>query len=217
MGRQRVVAAFAVVVLLSGCLGLSGGESSSGQPVESPTPTPTPTATETPRVPTATPTPAATPATSPTPTAINRTRVATLVHARVNDRRRDHGLSPLERDSALRGIARNHSRDMFDRSYFAHTGPDGETRADRYDRAGYECRIDTGDSYLTGAENLYKLSITGQSLSDREIATRAVGAWMNSSAHRKQILNDAWERAGIGVAVGTRDGNTFIYVTQNFC
>lgn len=216
--RRGAVVAVALVLLVSGCLGLSGGGATQDGAVASPTPTPT--VTDTPMAPpTATPTPAATPAATPTPTAseTNRTRLETLVHAQVNDRRREHGLAPLDRDGALRAIARNHSQDMFDRAYFAHTGPDGETRADRYDRAGYECRIDTGDSQLTGAENLYTLSVSGQSLSDRAVATRVVEAWMNSSVHRKQILNAAWEKEGIGAAVGTRNGSTVVYVTQNFC
>ncbi len=56
MRRQGAVAAVVLVLLVSGCLGLSGGEATP-TPTESPAPTPTPEAT---------PTPTDTPATEPT-------------------------------------------------------------------------------------------------------------------------------------------------------
>jgi uncharacterized protein YkwD len=44
----------------------------------------------------------------------------------VNKERTSRGLKPLVMDEKLREVARNHSRDMFARGYFAHNDPDGK-------------------------------------------------------------------------------------------
>ena len=63
----------------------------------------------------------------------------------VNERRSEGGTcggrsfdasAPLATDSALRCAARNHSRDMSERGYFAHETPEGEDFADRIELQG---------------------------------------------------------------------------------
>lgn len=155
---------------------------------------------------------------------LDRSRVERLVHEHVNERRAEHGLGALEFDTALREIARYHSEDMAENDYFSHTSPDGETRSDRYDRFGYDCRADTGDgTYYTGGENIaYTYYDTRVRTSDGvvryttadELARGLVRGWMNSQGHRENILTEAWDHEGIGVAI-TSDGK--VYATQNFC
>ncbi|MCT9096663.1 CAP domain-containing protein [Haloarchaeobius sp. HME9146] len=184
-------------------------------------PTSTPTATSPPtQTTTATTTPAPTPTQTTTSgeSGVDAGELERLVHQAVNDRRTDRGLSPLTHQPGLREIARYHSRDMSREGYFAHTAPDGETMGDRYDRFGYDCRVDRGDGYYaTGAENIYKTQFGGTGYSEAALADRVVDGWMNSDGHRENILQDYWQNEGIGVAVVEEDGMTTVYVTQNFC
>lgn len=105
---------------------------------------------------------------------------------------------------------------MAERDYFSHESPDGETRSDRYERFGYNCRVSTGSgTYLKGGENNGRLEYSGWELSEEEIASEIVAGWLESTGHRENLLRKHWQGEGIGVAVGGDDSE--IYVTQNFC
>lgn len=161
-------------------------------------------------------------------TDFDRVEVEMLIHREVNQVRAEHDISALEFDSGLREIARYHSRDMMMTGYFAHESPDGETMEDRYDMFGYQCRASVSDDrYMTGGENLAKTyyearirldnGSTVRYDSPQEVAKGVVRQWMNSPAHRKNMLRDYWEHEGIGVTYIQEDGNTVVYATQNFC
>lgn len=143
-----------------------------------------------------------------------RERLELAIHERVNEARQERGLDPLAFDTDLREVARYHAEDMANRSYFSHTSPEGDTLEDRYERFGYDCRVPTdGMSYKTGGENLFTVS-SADSLSNEKLADRAVQGWLDSPAHRENLLDQDWRQEGIGVA-WTDDGT--LYVTQNFC
>jgi uncharacterized protein YkwD len=114
------------------------------------------------------------------------------------------------------------------RGYFEHDSPEGDDFGDRYQQADYTCQVPTGGrQILLGGENLF---LTHRAAMIREhedgrqeqvnlftinqLADRIVSGWMNSRGHRKNLLQSAWRREGIGVAV-TVTGQMF--VTQNFC
>jgi len=155
---------------------------------------------------------------------VNTTNVEQLVHQEINDRRTANGLEPIAYDPTLASIAEDHSQDMIDRDFFAHENPDGDDFDDRYDRAGYNCRVATGSgTYSTGGENIAQTwwdeqITTSQGTvrydTEAELAEGIVGQWMNSTGHRENILTDHWESEGIGVAI--TDGDE-VLVTQNFC
>jgi uncharacterized protein YkwD len=113
----------------------------------------------------------------------------------VNQERRAKGLKPLVADTALRAVARQHSKDMFNRGYFSHRSPEGSDPFDRIRRANIR--------FLAAGENLAlapTLSIAHTGL-------------MNSPGHRANILQKRFGRVGIGVIDGGRYG---LMVTQNF-
>jgi len=148
---------------------------------------------------------------------IDREDLEQEIHELVNDRREANGLSSLETDSYLKEIARYHSEDMAKSGYFAHDSPAGESMSDRYDRFGYDCRVEvSGNEYLTGAENIFKISIDYQ-LSEEEIGEMAVESWMESPGHRENILRPEWNAEGIGVYAIDEGSEVSVYVTQNFC
>lgn len=155
---------------------------------------------------------------------INATTVERLIHEEINKRRAENGLSKLELDSQLQAIARSHSTDMANRSYFAHEDPDGDDFSDRYDDAGYDCRVSVSSNrYSTGAENIaytwYDRRVEAQGdiryyETESELSRGIVNGWMNSTEHRMNILKPHWESEGIGIKI--RDSGK-VYATQNFC
>lgn len=147
-------------------------------------------------------------------TSLDREQLERAVHDEINRERSDRGLSSLQFDTALREVARYHSRDMVESDYFAHDSPDGETMGDRYNRFDYTCRVPTdGNRYLTGAENIY-LYRGPPSVTEAELADEVVTGWMNSPGHRRNILTPEFRSEAIGVSIGDRG---WVYVTQNFC
>lgn len=162
------------------------------------------------------------------PQALDIPRLEALVHAEVNRVRLALGRQPLAWNPGLVAVARGHSLDMGQRRYFAHRSPEGQTPASRYRKGGYHCRVPLGGGeFLTSGENLYRshrvavltLDATGQRRPHsyrtlNGVALQTVQGWLESPAHRKNMLKEAWRSEAIGVYVHT-DG--FIYITQNFC
>jgi len=143
-----------------------------------------------------------------------RARLELAIHERVNEARQARDLEPIGFDRDLREIARSHSADMAEHGYFSHTGRNGSTLEHRYERFDYRCRVPSdGLQYKTGGENLF----TMQSPAERQpeaVADRAIQGWLDSPAHRRNLLDPDWRQEGIGVA---RAENGRLYVTQNFC
>lgn len=160
---------------------------------------------------------------------LNESRVEILVHHRINEVRLERGLSPLKHDPALREIARGYSAKMAEQGFYGHVSPSGNNFEDRYEAAGYECRVETtGDRYVTGGENIQNtfafvdVRTDGRTVeyeSERQLALGIVSAWMSSQSHRDNILRPYWEHEGIGVySIENPDGPGLqVFATQNFC
>ncbi|MEO3749818.1 CAP domain-containing protein [Streptomyces sp. B6B3] len=113
----------------------------------------------------------------------------------VNEERAEAGCEPLTADTALTGLAADHSRDMAERGYFSHDDPDGRTPWDRAEEAGVD---------NLGGENI----AMGQA-----DAAAVMEAWMNSEGHRANILNCDFRTIGVGVYTGEDGGPWW---TQDF-
>lgn len=109
----------------------------------------------------------------------------------LNEERVKRGLVPLVMDEKLRELARDHSRDMFARGYFAHVNPDGEDPFARMDRYNIK--------YLIAGENLALAPTT-------EMAHEGL---MNSPGHRANILTPEYRKIGIGCINGGKYGLMF--------
>jgi uncharacterized protein YkwD len=159
---------------------------------------------------------------------VDPTALGAAIHARINAIRAEHGLMKLSWNPALVAPATAHSRDMAARNYFSHHSPDGKGFADRYEAAGFRCRVlIEANRYATGGENLALSHLYDaiRSYSDgrREVvgwrsvsalAQRIVDGWMNSPGHRRNILKPFWRSEAIGVVV---DRSGQVFATQNFC
>lgn len=118
----------------------------------------------------------------------------------INHDRSDHGLQPLRLGGRLDRAALGHSLDMARHGYFSHTGLDGSSPFQRLARAGV--------AYNLAGENLGYDSGAGK-LSMLRAIDRAM---LRSPDHRANLLQPAYRRVGIGIAV---QGNT-MYVTEDF-
>jgi len=155
---------------------------------------------------------------------LDLTAVEHRVHELVNEVRADHDVDQLEFDRELTSVAKGHSVDMAERGYVAHVSPDGDDFADRYEVAGYDCRVQIpGEGYATGGENVAKTYFMAplrdgsyhRDVSD--VAAGIVDGWMDSPGHRENILKPFWHCEGIGVHVTDEDGQLAVYATQNYC
>ena len=117
-----------------------------------------------------------------------------------NAERQASGLRLLIWDESLARLARLHSQNMAEESFFSHRSPEGEMVDDRANRLGIGKWIGIGENiaYLNGYA---------------DPATIAVGKWMQSSSHKKNILNGQWQTSAVGAATA-RDGK--VYLTQVF-
>lgn len=113
----------------------------------------------------------------------------------LNQERAKENLPALTLDKELTPIARQHSEDMFARSYFSHISPEGGTPFDRIREANIR--------FLAAGENL----ALAQTL------LLAHNGLMNSPGHRANILHKAFGRVGIGILDGGIYG---LMVTQKF-
>ena len=154
----------------------------------------------------------------------NETWLESRIHELTNIERSNNGRSKLLYDEKLAEIAQKHSEDMVRRNFFEHDNLDRQDPTDRANRAGYDCTKDFGDYYTEGvAENIagdhigeyvYESGSIAEYKTPEEIAKSVVSGWMNSPGHRENILDSAYDREGIGVAIAA---NGEVLVTQNFC
>jgi uncharacterized protein YkwD len=114
---------------------------------------------------------------------------------------------------------------MASHDYFAHEDQQGRSPDQRAQAAGYTCRVKVGQRYSGLGENLAQGNLAkgatttnGKTTydwnSEEQIAATAVNNWMQSSGHRRNILDPVYTKTGIGVAIA-KDGK--VYITQNFC
>lgn len=102
-----------------------------------------------------------------------------------NKERAKVGCGPLRVDQRLVTAARRHSADMAANHYFSHTSKNGDSFADRIQKAGYPS---------PGAENIAMGYGTPAAV---------MTGWMNSSGHRANILNCKLKAIGVGVQTGS--------------
>ena len=122
------------------------------------------------------------------------------IFTRLNATRKSNGLAELEWDEQVADVARLHSQNMADKKFFSHRGSDGSMVDDRADRVGLGQWLMIGENiaYMRGFD---------------DPAGLAIEKWMESTAHRKNLLGKNWLESAVGVAM-TEDGT--YYITQVF-
>ena len=116
-----------------------------------------------------------------------------------NENREEHGVSPLRQNTRLARAAKLKAEHMDKYGYFAHHAPDGTAPWHWMQEAGYR--------FVYAGENL------AVDFSNSRPVSRA---WMNSPAHRENILGGQFREIGIAVHKGTLNGEETTFVVQMF-
>ena len=115
-------------------------------------------------------------------------RLADATLAAINAERGQRGMALLDPDPQLTAAAQAHACDSAARNQMSHRGSDGSNIARRVQREGY--------AYRVIAENV---------AAGYRSAGAVMQGWMNSSGHRRNILDRTARDVGIGLATA-RDG-----------
>lgn len=120
--------------------------------------------------------------------------------AEINRLRAKIGEPPLVWSDDVAKIARLHSTNMAEQKFFSHRGLDGSMVDDRADKFGLSDWRQIGENiaFIRGVDHPVDI---------------AVEKWMESPAHRQNLLNKAWTESAIGIAIAA-DGT--VYFTQVF-
>jgi uncharacterized protein YkwD len=120
------------------------------------------------------------------------------VAARMNLVRRWHGLPPLRYSRGLAAAARGHSRDMGVRGYFEHDSAGGAAFWARIERSyaseGFS-RWEVGENIAWSAPSANPVQVVRQ--------------WMQSPAHRANLLSATWRDFGLGAYRVPRAGGSY--------
>ena len=116
------------------------------------------------------------------------------------ERVKNGNLPILLPDSKLDEIARFRLEDMFQKQYFDHVSPSGESASTEARVVGYE--------YATIGENI----ALGNFGSDQKL----IEAWMNSPGHRANILSVKFQKLGVAVGEGVFEGEKTWLAVQIF-
>lgn len=108
-------------------------------------------------------------------------------------------ISILKFNPLLSAAASAKAQDMAEKSYFAHTSPEGVTPWHWLDEVGYK--------YSYAGENLAINFSDSKDVFD---------AWMNSPSHRENILNNHFTEIGIGMANGIYQNKETVFIVQFF-
>ena len=116
-----------------------------------------------------------------------------------NSTRESLGLQPLKENPLLNTAAFLKARDMLEKNYFSHQGPEGLSPWYWFREVGY--------NYRSAGENLAIGFLDSEQVHQ---------AWMNSSTHKENILNPNYQEIGIAVLKGDFQGNETTLVVQLF-
>jgi uncharacterized YkwD family protein/spore coat assembly protein SafA len=114
----------------------------------------------------------------------------------VNVERAKYGLPALKANWQLSRVARYKSQDMVDKGYFSHTSPTYGSP--------FKMMESFGIRFSAAGENIAMGMRT---------PAEVMNAWMNSSGHRNNILNNSFNEIGVGLA---KDSKGRQYWTQMF-
>ena len=117
----------------------------------------------------------------------------------VNLRRAAAGLSRLSFSEELLAVARSYSQRMAEDSFFSHVDPQGRRVRERINEAGIKWKM-LGENLASSKGYINPVAV-------------AMRGWMESTAHRNNILNGEFHKSAVGVWISP-DGT--VYFTEVF-
>lgn len=119
------------------------------------------------------------------------------VAAAINSARTSAGMAKVEVHASVSSVSRTWSKEMASDDHFAHN-------------PSYASQIPGG--WSSASENVVYGAVSSGQYSPAAIHDTL----MNSAGHRANILDKDATHVGVGVAFVTRDGYSYVYVTENF-
>lgn len=110
----------------------------------------------------------------------------------INEQRKQYGLPELKAYGELQRVAKLKAQDLVNNKYFSHTSPTLGTPFEMLQEEGV----------------IYKYA--GENLAGNETGVKAVNAWMNSPAHKDNILDSDYEYTGIAVVDSEVYGKVYV-------
>jgi len=117
-----------------------------------------------------------------------------IIFNNINEVREKDRLSELKFDDTLSTLAWAYADDMVKRGYFGHINPEGEDVGARLERARMA------------------YSLAGEILAENKSAEGAVEAWLASPSHYKAIMQDGYEKMGIGIVEVSGGYNMYVVI-----
>ncbi len=117
-----------------------------------------------------------------------------------NLERKKMGLPDLIKEPQLSKSAEVKLQDMFQKQYFQHVSPSGDSVSDVVSKSGYQ--------YIVVGENLALGVFAGDD--------QVVAAWMASPGHKKNILDARYQEIGLAVGQGVYQGRKQWLIVQHF-
>jgi uncharacterized protein YkwD len=115
------------------------------------------------------------------PATTSRAELEAQLLSATNQSRAANGCPPVQVEWHLSVSAQQHTDDMSTHDYFSHTSPDGRTFDRRIRESGYP-GDELGENIASGFAS----------------AGDVQSAWMDSAAHRRNILDCSFRNVGIG-------------------
>ncbi|MFW0837689.1 MAG: CAP domain-containing protein [Candidatus Komeilibacteria bacterium] len=138
-------------------------------------------------------------ATSQSPSLLDSSIAANDLIMLTNEIRDIKQLQPLTVNDKLNAAAQAKATDLIANNFFSHNAPDGSFFSSWIDDVGYD--------YQIIGENLAAGFTTNKDV---------MKAWMDSSGHRANILNDKYREIGLAVIMGKLQGQQQVVVVQIF-
>ena len=110
----------------------------------------------------------------------------------INEYRKKNNLEELKIASQLQKVAKLKGEDIVKYEYFSHTSPN------------------LGNPFKLLKDNTIMYKIAGENLAGNTTPEKAVQAWINSSSHRENILEEKFEYTGVCVIECPIYGNVFV-------
>lgn len=140
---------------------------------------------------------------------VNGSEIAAAVHAETNAARAAAGRPRLRHAAGLQTTAADHSAWMADTTQLEHS-----------DRGTYACESAGENIAYTYASEPIRVNETKTvdlRGNETRIGQRLVANWLDSPAHRENLLDREYQRIGVGIHVEEIDGRQRVYATQALC
>lgn len=117
-----------------------------------------------------------------------------IVLEKINEKRQEYGLDSLEFREDLNLIAKQKAEDLINNNYFAHESPTYGNISNMLD------------------ENDVNYNIAGENLAGVTTVDLAIDGWMNSEAHKSNILEAKYKYTGIYVVNSKTYGKIYVQI-----